>query len=266
MTSPPVKFIQIGGVRLEYYCIGDRSLEQPTLVFLHEGLGSASMWKEFPMQLVEATGFNAFVYSRRGYGQSDPAVLPRQVDYMHTEALEVLPKLLDAVGIEQTILVGHSDGGSIALIFAATDPEQRTQGIVLLAPHVFNETLCVDSIAMAKDLYKTTDLRKRLAKYHADVDHTFWGWNDIWLLPEFMDWNIESYLPEITVPVLYIQGENDQYGTIAQANAVKQQCRGPVSINILPDCTHSAHLDQPDRTISLIQTFIKPWEVCKTEG
>lgn len=261
MSRPRENFINIDGVHLEYYWIGSLLPDRPTLVFLHEGLGSAAMWKEFPHQVAAATGLSAFVFSRRGYGQSDPAVLPRQVDYMHTEGLDVLPELLDAVGIERAVLVGHSDGGSIALIFAATDPKQRAKGLILMAPHVFNEELCVASIRKAKELYETTNLRERLAKYHADVDHTFWGWNDIWLLPAFMDWNIEEYLPDITVPVLHIQGEDDQYGTIAQPNAIKQQCQGPVKVVMLLDCAHSAHLDQPERTIESIQTFLQFYQL-----
>lgn len=257
MNDITTGFLDIDDVKLEYQWIGQAEADKPTLVFLHEGLGSVAMWKDFPQQLCQETGLSGFIYSRRGYGKSDPALLPRKTTYMHEEAIEVLPKVLGKAGIEKAILIGHSDGGSISLVFAATEREKRTAGLVLLAPHVFNEDLCIESIRGAKGLYHSTDLKERLSKYHNDVDHVFWGWNDIWLDPEFEHWNIEEYLSDITVPILHIQGEQDQYGTMAQARAIKTQCQATVEITLLAECGHSPHFDQPEVTIESILRFVQ---------
>ncbi|MGI9132372.1 MAG: alpha/beta fold hydrolase, partial [Rhodoferax sp.] len=194
------------------------------LVFLHEGLGSLAMWKDFPAQVALATGCRALVYSRQGYGKSAPLSTPRTVRYMHDEALIALPELLHQLHIRNPILIGHSDGASIALIHAA----QRSwpvRALVLLAPHVFVEQLTVDSIAKAKIAYQGSDLPVKLGRYHDDVDGAFWGWNQIWLDPAFRHWNIESGLSKITCPVLAIQGEDDEYGTMAQVESIARQTR-----------------------------------------
>lgn len=249
-------FFTIDATRLEYQWYGRPQKNSPTLVFLHEGLGSVAMWKDFPEQVTTATGLSALLFSRQGYGCSDPYPLPRDVGYMHHEALEVLPRVLDAANIEQAILVGHSDGGSISLIHAATDKRQRVRALILLAPHVFNEKICVESIRTARVAYETTDLRERLAAHHVDVDNSFWGWNDIWLHPDFWRWNIEEYLPDVVVPVLHLQGEDDEYGSSAQAQAIREKCGGSVELVMLPDCGHSPHRDQPEQTIHAITEFI----------
>src|SRR3984893_14162141 len=186
---------------------------------LHEGLGSVSMWKDFPTQVAQVTGSNVTVYSRHGHGRSATLRAPRTVQYMHDEALIVLPQFLDALGLDNPILFGHSDGGSIALIHAGGGG-RRVAGVVALAPHVFVEDMSVASIAAAKIAYETTSLRERLGRYHDDVDGVFWGWNDIWLHPEFRSWNIEEYLPRITCPVLAIQGAEDEYGTLEQIRRI----------------------------------------------
>ncbi len=187
---------------------------------LHEGLGSIALWKDFPAQLAARTGCGVLVYSRYGHGNSDKLMEKRPVRFMHHEGEVVLPELLVKLGVAKPILIGHSDGGSISLIFAGKYPD-AVSGLILEAPHVFVEDLSIASIAQAKVTYETTDFPQRLGRYHANVDATFWGWNDIWLDPAFRSWNIEEYLPGITCPVLCIQGEEDEYGTIAQVEAIK---------------------------------------------
>jgi pimeloyl-ACP methyl ester carboxylesterase len=231
----------------------------PVLVFLHEGLGCAAQWRDFPARLSAATGLPALAYSRRGYGGSDPLPGPRGPDFMHEEAERVLPALLDALGIESAILVGHSDGGSIALIHAGTPDAEagRIRGLIVEAPHVFVEEVSLRSIAAAKRAYETTDLRARLARWHgANVDHAFRGWNDAWLSPEFRDWCIEDRLPGIACPVLAIQGEGDEYGTAEQVERIARMVGCPVEVSLLPDCGHAPHRDRPDAVLDLMTAFV----------
>jgi len=226
----------------------------PTLIFLHEGLGSVAMWRDFPAKVAAATGCAAVVYSRYGYGQSEVLREPRGVDYMHVEALEVLPELLERLEIPDPVLVGHSDGGSIALIYAAS--RNDVKGLVVMAPHVFVEDLSVRSIAEAKVAFEGTDLPQKLGRYHADAAKTFRGWNDIWLHPDFRAWNIEEVLPGIRCPILAIQGFDDEYGTMAQLEAIAKQTGGPIEILRLADCRHSPHRDQPQVVIEAMSRFI----------
>ena len=229
----------------------------PALVFLHEGLGSAKQWRDFPARVAEDTGLGAIAYSRIGYGASDPVTLPRPLTYMQDEARESLPALLDARAIEAAILVGHSDGGSIAIVHAALDGGKRVRAIVLEAPHVFVEDVSVASITKAREAFETGDLREKLAKHHgANVDGAFRGWNDAWLDPRFRSWNIEGYLPRITVPVLVIQGDDDPYGTRAQVDAIARQVSGPVEVLRLARCGHAPHRDQPAATREAIARFL----------
>src|SRR6266446_306442 len=253
-------FQTAGGHRLEYSRIdpGPRlgaAADAPALVFLHEGLGSVAMWKDFPEKVSHATGCPAVVYSRYGYGKSDRLAEARGVDYMHREALDVLPQLLDALSIRNPVLIGHSDGSSIALIHAGAG-SRPVRGLVLLAPHVFVEDITVESIAEAKVAFETTGLPAKLARYHDDVESTFRGWNDIWLHPDFRRWNIEEYLPGVTCPLLLIQGKDDQYGTAAQVTAIARQVNGPVETLMLPNCAHSPHLDQMQATVERIAHFV----------
>jgi pimeloyl-ACP methyl ester carboxylesterase len=246
-------FVAIDGVRLEYARIaGDAA--RP-IVMLHEGLGSLAMWRDFPQRLAEATGAEVVVYSRRGYGQSDPLRGPRKVDYMHGEAQDVLPKLLQALGIRRPLLVGHSDGASISIIHAGSGND--VAGLVLMAPHVFVEDLTVDSIAAIKEVWKTSDMSSRLGRYHRDAGHTFWAWNDIWLLPAFKQWNIEAFVPKIVAPMLVIQGRDDEYGTPAQCEAIKARARAPCELLMLEACKHSPHRDQPEATLAAISRFYR---------
>ena len=254
-------FQSAGGHRLECHRMdpGPRAVavaDAPVLVFLHEGLGSAALWKDFPAQVVRATGVPALIYSRYGYGKSDRLAEARGVDYMHREALEVLPQLLDALSIRNPILIGHSDGASIALIHTGAG-SRPVRGVVLLAPHVFVEEITVNSIAEAKVAFENTDLPAKLARYHDDVESTFRGWNDIWLHPDFRRWNIEEYLPGVNCPVLLIQGEDDQYGTAAQVKAIARQVNGPVETLLLPNCGHSPHVDQQQATVERIAHFVE---------
>jgi pimeloyl-ACP methyl ester carboxylesterase len=248
--------IEAGGRRLEIRWVRPAgAAERPTLVFLHEGLGSISLWKRFPDSVAEATGCPALVYSRYGYGKSEPLDAPRGVDYMHREALETLPDLLARLEVARPILIGHSDGGSIALIHAGAD-RWPVRGVVAMAPHVFVEDVSIASIAQAKVAFETTDLPARLDRHHDDVASAFRGWNDIWLHPDFRSWNIEGYLRGIRCPVLLIQGHDDQYGTMAQIEAVERQVAGPVKAVRLDACGHSPHVDQPAATLEAIAAFV----------
>ncbi len=249
-------FIEADGHRLEYRWAGERAAE-PTLVLLHEGLGCVGMWRDFPERLAEGSGRGVFVYSRAGYGRSDPATLPRPVRYMHHEGLVVLPQVLEGAGIRRAVLVGHSDGGSIAIVHAGSGRARGVEGLILLAAHVFNEQICVDSIRAARTAYLEGALRERLERYHgARVDNAFWGWNDMWLHPDFWHWNIEEYLPGIRVPALVIQGREDPYGTAHQVDAIESAVSGPVQRLMLSGCGHSPHRDQPEATLAAISAFV----------
>jgi pimeloyl-ACP methyl ester carboxylesterase len=243
----------VRGRRLEVERLAGNG-RRPTLVFLHEGLGSVSLWKDFPASVAAATGCPTVVYSRHGYGQSDLLEAPFAVDYMHREALETLPDLLAGLAIERPVLVGHSDGASIALIHAGSRDELT--GLVVLAPHVFVEDLSVNSIAEAKTAFETTEMPQKLARHHADARRTFYRWNDIWLHPDFRRWNIEAFLPAIRCPVLAIQGADDEYGTIAQVEAIERQVAGRCEVVTLAACGHSPHRDQPELTAAAIEAFV----------
>jgi pimeloyl-ACP methyl ester carboxylesterase len=244
--------IEVRGRKIEAERFGPSG--EPTLVFLHEGLGSLELWRDFPQKLVERARLGAFVYSRAGYGASDPAPLPRPTRYMHDEA-ELLPEILHAAGVSDPVLVGHSDGASIAIIAAGSG--LRTRALVLEAPHVFAEESGLESIARMRELYRTTDLREKLGRWHANVDAAFRGWNEAWLDPEFRRWNLEEFLPRIQAPILIIQGEDDEYGTARQIDAIRKGAGGHVESLLLPDCGHSPHRDQPEEAIAAIGYFLE---------
>jgi pimeloyl-ACP methyl ester carboxylesterase len=248
-------FVKAWGRNLEYQLIPAHQINRPTLVLLHEGLGSVSMWRDFPTRLAAATGCRTLVYSRYGYGRSDLLQEPFGTDYMHREARESLPEVLAALGIENPLLVGHSDGASIALLHAGAG--HPVAGLVLMAPHCFVEDVSIRSIAAAKVAFETTDLPAKLGRYHRDVDKTFRGWNDIWLHPDFRSWNIEDCLPHIRCPILAIQGEDDEYGTMAQIEAIAAQATGSPDVELLKlaDCRHSPHRDQAAAVIDAIGRF-----------
>lgn len=250
-------FVRVDGHDLEYQLIPAHQINRPTLVLLHEGLGSVSMWRDFPARLAAATGCRTLVYSRHGYGQSDVLDAPFKIDFMHHEGREVLPQVLAELDIENPVLVGHSDGASIALLHAGDD-RYEIAGLVVMAPHCFVEDISIRSIEAAKRAFETTDLPARLAKYHRDVRRTFYGWNDIWLHPEFRAWNIEDCLAGIRCPILAVQGVDDEYGTMAQIEAIAAQASAAPEVELLKlaDCRHSPHRDQEQAVVDAIVRFV----------
>lgn len=227
----------------------------PTLVFLHEGLGSIRQWRDFPEKVARATGCRALVYDRYGYGNSEVLREARVgVEFMHDGALNELPELLENLHIDNPVLVGHSDGASIALIHAGTYP---VRAVAAMAPHVFVEDHGLKSIQSINDTFETSGLAERLGKYHRNARKTFHLWADAWLDPEFRKWNIEEYLPRIKCPVLAIQGEDDEYGTMAQLDAIAAQVGGPCELLKLPACGHSPHKDQPEKVLKALVEFVR---------
>lgn len=245
----------VGGHLLEVEILPASKPGTPTLVLLHEGLGCVAMWRDFPALLAAATGCQTVVYSRYGYGRSDPFAEARTVRYMHDEALQSLPALLDQLEVDDPLLVGHSDGASIALLHAGA-AERRDAGLVLFAPHVFVEDVSIAGIEAAKRSYVEGDLRRRLARYHRDPDATFFGWNDIWLAPEFRSWNIEGVLANIGCPVLIVQGAADPYGTLAQTKTIEERVQGPVERLVIEGCGHAPQLEEPERTLGAVAAFV----------
>ena len=249
-------FLDIGSQRLEYRMIGPRPDAAPTLIILHEGLGCVGLWGDFPDKLQKATGCGVFVYSRAGYGKSSPVKLPRPLSYMHDEARDTLPKLLDAIGFQRGLLIGHSDGASIAAIYAGSHQDHRVGGLTLIAPHFFTEDSGIASIVEAKKAYETGDLRQRLARWHSDVDNAFKGWNGAWLDPDFRKWDIREFLAYIRVPLQIVQGEDDQYGTVKQIEIAEQECYCPVEVALLKGAKHSPQREAPDATLKTISDFV----------
>lgn len=255
-----MQFVTVQGRRLEYVRLTARAPlpDRPPIVFLHEGLGSISLWRDFPQRVADATGCEAIVFSRYGYGQSTPRDgTPREVRYMHDEALLALPEFLQQLGLEDFILFGHSDGSSIALLHGA-DGVPPPRGMIVMAPHVRVEDVTIAGIEAATEAYRTTTLRERLGRHHRDVDSVFASWSDIWLSPAFRAWNIEACLPRITCPILAIQGEEDEYGTMAQVDLIKAQTGSArVELLKLPQCGHSPQRDQPEAVIKASVAFVE---------
>jgi pimeloyl-ACP methyl ester carboxylesterase len=249
-------FLDLDRMRLEYRMIGPRPDDAPTLVLLHEGLGCVDLWGEFPDRLAAATGAGVFIYSRAGYGRSSPAKLPRPVRFMHEEARDVLPRVLGTIGFRRGILIGHSDGASIATIFSGSIQDHRVRGLVLIAPHFFTEDMGIAEIARAREAYENGDLREKLARWHEDVDNAFHGWNGVWLDPEFRNWDITDELAYIRVPILLVQGEDDQYGTIRQIEVAERECYCPVEVKLLPGVHHAPHREAPAATLRHATEFI----------
>lgn len=249
-----MKHLLIAGLNLEYRDIPASAVDRPTLVMLHEGLGCVAMWRDFPDKLAAATGCRVVVYSRPGYGSSDPHPQPRQPDYMHREARKVLPAFLAALGIVRPVLVGHSDGGSIALIHAGSFPK-AVAGLVVMAPHEFVEEETLAGIRTARKFWSSSDWPQRLARYHRDAQRVFHDWNDCWLSPEFRDWNIEDCLPAIRCPVLAIQGEDDEYATLRQIEVIAEKVPG-TQLCCLANCGHSPQRDQEAAVLAAIAGFV----------
>jgi pimeloyl-ACP methyl ester carboxylesterase len=252
MALAPSGFLSINDSNLEYRLLGPTPEQAPTLVLLHEGLGSVALWGDFPEKLQAATGLGVFVYSRAGYGASSPVKLPRPLDYMQIEALDVLPKLLDLIGFQRGLLVGHSDGASIAALYAGGVQDHRIDGVVLIAPHFIVEDMGLKAIAETTAAYKTTNLREKLARWHKDVDKAFDGWSGAWLDPKFRKWDISDYLAYIRVPIALVQGADDQYGTIRQIEIAREECYCPVEVTIIAGTGHSPHREAPGATLKAI--------------
>jgi pimeloyl-ACP methyl ester carboxylesterase len=260
--------IEVSGRRLETRWIGSPGRSGvPTLVFLHEGLGSVALWKDFPDRVASTIGWPALVYSRFGYGRSDPAPLPRPVTFLEDEAIGVLPQLLEAAGITDAVLIGHSDGGSIALIHAAEFPRSdaargrgRIRAVITEAPHVFVEEVTLVSIRRAGHAYQAGTLRRRLERYHADPDAAFWGFHDVWLDPRFATWRMDDRLATIDVPLLVIQGEDDPYGTMRQVEAIRAGAGAASRVETfappLP-CGHAPHATRPDLVLEAMTGFLR---------
>jgi pimeloyl-ACP methyl ester carboxylesterase/GNAT superfamily N-acetyltransferase len=246
---PPTQFTLAGGTLEVLDIAGDP--DRPALVLLHEGLGSVGLWRGFPERLADATGRRTVAFSRYGHGQSDPPPKRRTPSFMHEEALEVLPELFAGLAVREPVLVGHSDGASIALIYAAHHP---ASAVVAIAPHVFVEDMCLTEIRHARDVYETGEMRERMARHHRDPDAAFFGWNDVWLDPDFPKWDITDVVDRIACPLLLIQGERDQYGTMAQLDAIEQRAAGPVR-RVHLDCQHSPPTEMPDETVAAIADF-----------
>lgn len=259
MTTVPLNdsgFLPIGSQTLEYRMIGPRPDAAPTIVMLHEGLGCVGLWGDFPDRLQQATGAGVFVYSRAGYGQSSPVTLPRSLTYMQDEARETLPRLLETIGFKHGLLLGHSDGASIAAVYVGSRQDHRVGGLILIAPHFFTEDSGIESIMQARTAYETGDLRARLARWHGHVDNAFRGWNDTWLDPDFRRWDITEFLAYIRVPVLIVQGADDQYGTVKQIEAAERECYCPVEVALLKEVRHSPHREAPKATLKALSEFV----------
>ena len=256
MTLADQGFLDLAPLRLEYRMIGPRPDAAPTIVMLHEGLGGVGLWGSFPDEIAAATGAGVFVYSRAGYGKSSPGKLPRTTAFMHEEACEVLPRVLAAIGFQRGLLLGHSDGASIAAIYAGTVQDHRVRGLVLIAPHFFTEEMGLAEIRRASEAFATGDFREKLKRWHADVDCAFRSWSEPWLDPNFRKWDITEALGYIRVPVLIVQGEDDQYGTLKQIEAAKQECFCPVETLVLPGIRHVPQREAPELTLNAVADFI----------
>jgi len=249
-------FLDLAPMRLEYRMIGLRPDAAPTIVMLHEGLGSVAIWGSFSEKLAAATGAGVFVYSRAGYGKSSPGKLPRTVSFMHEEATEALPRVLAAIGFQRGILFGHSDGASIAAIYAGSVQDHRVRGLVLIAPHFFIEEMGLAEIRRAREAFVAGPLREKLKRWHADVDCAFRSWSEPWLDPQFRKWDITEALGYIRVPVLVVQGDKDQYGTLRQVETAQKECFCPVEAAVLPGIRHDPCREAPELTLNTTADFI----------
>jgi len=262
-------FLEFDQQRLEYACWGPSPDQAPTIVLLHEGLGCVALWRDFPEKLAQATGMGVLAYSRAGYGQSSGKALPWPVTYMTDEAVQVLPKVLDAIGFQSGILMGHSDGATIASIYCGAVEDFRVRGLVVMAPHFFTEPMGLAAISQAKKAYDEGDLKARLGKYHRDVENAFRGWNDSWLNPSFQSWNVADVIDYLRIPALAIQGASDEYGTLAQIEELETRSYAPVDVEILEDCGHSPQVDQPEKVLGAVSEFAaRLWriEAAEPEG
>jgi pimeloyl-ACP methyl ester carboxylesterase len=252
MALPDEGEISVEGMTLEYRLIGPLPSHAPTIVMLHEGLGSIATWGDFPRRLSERTGAGVFAYSRSGYGGSPSTQARLSVDYIRRHALGALPKILDTIGFGRGILLGHSDGASMCAAYAGNVEDRRMRGLVLMAPHFCVEPETLAEIRNAREAFERRDLRQRLARYHENVDAAFWGWNDVWLDPGFAAFELEEELERIRVPILIIRGDDDRYGTHRQVRLAETLCKCPLQTLIMPDCGHVPHREKPAETIEAV--------------
>ncbi len=264
-VTNPHGLLRVDDVPLECASFGPSPEQAPTIVLLHEGLGSVSLWRDFPQQLSHATGFGVFAYSRQGYGQSQPIDLPRPLDFMTREAVGPLASLLDQIGLQRGILMGHSDGATIAAIYAGSVADHRIRGLILMAPHFFTEPAGLAQIAEARTAFETTDLRTRMAKHHNDPVGAFLGWNDTWLNPEFATWNVADVIDYFRIPTLAIQGCDDQYGTLAQIQEIETRSYAPVDLVVIDQCHHAPQLEHPETVLASVTEFTQRLERIEAE-
>ena len=247
--------LTIAGQSLEYRCWGPPPTQAPTLVLLHEGLGCVALWRDVPERLAACTGMGVVAYSRAGYGASDTAALPRPLDYQTQEGTKVLGAVLQALGVQSCVLMGHSDGATIAAIYAGSVPDLTVRGLILIAPHFFTEPQGLEAIAQAGEAYRAGDLRAKLAKYHADVDTAFFGWHDVWRHPDFASWNVADVIDHWRIPVLAIQGTEDPYGSLAQIEEIATRIYSPLETCLLEGCGHAPHIERPQAVDAAITEF-----------
>ncbi|CCK81308.1 alpha/beta fold hydrolase [Desulfobacula toluolica] len=251
-----MEFLKIGSKKIEVQWHKQRQKDHPTLIFLHEGLGCAKMWKDFPQRVSQMTSCPCLVFSRFGYGNSDPCPVPWKINFMHKQALSILPAIIKKAQIKDYILIGHSDGASIGIIFAGSPYARGLKGLITEAAHLFCEPVTVECIQQAKTNYEQHDLKQRLEKYHGkNTKNAFRGWNDVWLNPNFINWNIEKYLKHINVPMLAIQGKDDQYGTVRHIHSIRRHVNHARTC-LIDNCRHSPHLEQPEKALNIITEFI----------
>ncbi|MEM7422973.1 MAG: alpha/beta hydrolase [Pseudomonadota bacterium] len=249
--------VKVAGAALEVEVHGPAPGASPTIILLHEGLGCVALWRDFPVNVANATGCGVLAYSRAGYGRSGKAVLPRPTDYMSIEATEVLPEVIAQCRIGSYILLGHSDGATIAAIHAGDPAAARCAGLILMAPHFFTEPMGLAAIRQAGRAFETTDLGERLSKYHMDAEHSFRGWNDVWLSKDFEAWNVADVIDRWQAPALAIQGDDDEYGTLAQIREIERRAKVPLDVLIAKNCGHSPQFGAPDETLAAVVSFVR---------
>jgi pimeloyl-ACP methyl ester carboxylesterase len=257
LAWPGQGFLDLPPLRIEYRAVGPGPDSAPTIILLHEGLGSVASWDDFPEKLQAATGAGVFVYSRPGYGRSSPVTLPRALDFMHVEGRETLPRILDAIGFKRGVLVGHSDGASIAAIYSGSAQDHRVCGLVLIAPHFIVEDVTMAAIVDIRRRYDTTDIRARFQRSHDDADATVRGWSDVWLNNDVSAWDLREDLAYIRVPILIIQGEDDNFGTVRQIEIAQDECYCPVEAELMAGIRHVPHREAPAAVLSLVADFVK---------
>ncbi|MFT6022097.1 MAG: pimeloyl-ACP methyl ester carboxylesterase [Ascidiaceihabitans sp.] len=254
-SDAPSQRLRVGDAALEYACFGPSPDQAPTIVLLHEGLGCAALWRDLPQRLTAATGFGVLAYSRAGYGRSSTIERPRPLDYQTREATDVIGPVLDAVGVQRAVLMGHSDGATMAAIYAGSVSDMRVRALILMAPQFFMEAQGLDAIRASKSQYEQGDLKAKMTKYHDDPDAAFYGWHDAWVDPANSDWNVADCIDHLRIPVLAIQGCDDAFGTLDQISEIENRIYSPVETLILEGCGHAPHFEKPDEILHAVTDF-----------